>query len=274
MIQVESNIDYIPGHTSSDSNVALQQLKEELAAAKRELDALRNDAEFQLEMTGRLHRSLLPSPVRHPRIDVDVRYMPIDTVSGVYCQVRFPVLSTCYVTMCDISGRGTGPCLLATRVSSEVRHFIMDSMRPREMVEALNAFIFDHFPDFHDTGWILSFVAARIELESKTISYSGAGHPGPLQLRGTQTKVLKSQNQSIGVRRDLLTAKPEHTQTLADGDRLLFYTKGLTQATNAKAQVLGQSGLAQIAADARHVELFKLTDRILEQQARFRFGDD
>ena len=48
------------------------------------------------QLAAKIHRSLLPSPVRHPQIDVDVRYLPIDIVSGNYCQFRFPVPKTCY----------------------------------------------------------------------------------------------------------------------------------------------------------------------------------
>ncbi len=257
-------------HSQADT---YENLKKQLAATNAELEALKNDAEFHLVIYGRLHRSLLPGPINHPRIDVDVKYLPIDTVSGNYCQVRFPFPTTCYITMCDVTGRGVGPCLLATRVSSEVRHFILEGLQPQEIVAALNAFIFDHFPDFHDTGWTLRFVAARIDLETKIITHSCAGSPSPLLVRGAEIEVLKCQNPSIGARRDVLTATPEHARTLATGDRLLFYTNGLTDATNAKGQPLGRGRLARIAADARNTNVFDLADNILDQQARFRHGD-
>jgi serine phosphatase RsbU (regulator of sigma subunit) len=59
----------------------------------------------------------------------------------------------------------------------------------------------------------------------------------------------------------------------AQGDRLLFYTNGLTDATNAKGQPLGRDGLMRIAADARDTTFFNLADNILAQQAKFRDGD-
>ncbi len=251
----------------------IEQLRQELAAANRELESLKNDAEFHLVISGRLHRSLLPGPINHPRIDVDVKYLPLDAVSGNYCQVHFPGPTSCYFTTCDVSGRGVGPCLLATRVSSEVRHFILNGLQPQEIVAALNAFIFAHIPDFHDTGWRMRFMAASYNLESKALSYSCAGASSPLLLRDSACDVLASQNPPIGVRRNILAATPEHTRTLAAGDRLLFYTQGLTSTTNEKAQPLGTDGLARLAVDARNTGVFDLGDRIFDQLAQYRYGD-
>ena len=131
------------------------------------------------QLAAKVHRSLLPSPVRHPQIDVDVRYLPVDNVSGNYCQVRFPVPTICYITICEVRGHGITPSLLATRVSSEVKHFISDRLRPMAVVRELNEFIYENFQDVNVS---LSFIAAQIDPDHRTISYSGAGHPGVLLL--------------------------------------------------------------------------------------------
>ena len=81
----------------------INQLREEVGAAKRALAGKQRESVLQLEIAAQVHRSLLPSPIRHPRINVDVRYLPIEAVGGDYCQVRFPGPSSCYVTMCDVA---------------------------------------------------------------------------------------------------------------------------------------------------------------------------
>jgi sigma-B regulation protein RsbU (phosphoserine phosphatase) len=134
-----------------------------------------------------VHESMLPKPVRHERIDVDVRYLPIKAVGGDYCQLRITEDSRCYITMCDVTGHGIGPALLATRVSSEVRHGILSGLAPRQIVDALNGFIIEQF---QGTELYLTFIAARIDLEERSITYCGAGHPSPLLIRQASGEVL------------------------------------------------------------------------------------
>ena len=98
-----------------------------------------------------VHRSLLPQPVRHHRLQVDVRYLPYDDIGGDYCQVRFVDSDTCYITMCDVVGHGVHAALLATRVSSEVRHWILERRAPSDIVRLLNRFIFGYLA--LDRGW-------------------------------------------------------------------------------------------------------------------------
>ena len=176
----------------------IQQLEAELSAVKRELERRDQAWQGQLQIAARVHESLLPRPVRHPQIDIDTRYVPVDRVGGDYCQVLFPDESICYVTMCDVAGHGVGPALLATRVSSEVRRLVLDRLRPMEIVQGLNAFIVDHF---RDAELFLSFFAAKLDLTRRLLTYSGAGHPGPFLIReGSEPiEVLESQNLLVGV---------------------------------------------------------------------------
>ena len=234
----------------------MKELKDELARGKL--------------VAERVHRSLLPPPLRDPRIDVDVRYLPV-RMGGEYCQVRLPEPSTCYVTMCDVSGQDIASSLLATRVSSEVRHFVLDRLRPMAIVRELNAFICEHFRDAEMT---LSFVAAQIDLEHKTITYSGAGHPASLLLRRSSDSVhaLESQNLVVGAEEKCLSEEPEHTRMLSAGDRLLFYTDGLVDVADAEGQRLGRNGLVRIARDAMSAKVFEMADRILDEVATFRHG--
>ncbi len=250
---------------------SLQRLEAELAGVKRELERREQLSQAQLQIAARVHESLLPCPVRHPQIDIDTRYVPVERVGGDYCQVLFPTESCCYVTMCDVTGHGIGPALLATRVSSEVRRLVLDRLRPMDIVQALNAFIFEHF---HDTGLQLSFLAAQLDLRRGVLTYSGAGHPGTLLIRqGSEAiEVLESRNLLIGVDEQCLSDRPESTQEVNQGDRILFFTDGLTETMDPNRQMLGTDGLARIATITCSGTIFDMADCILERVAAFRSG--
>lgn len=226
-----------------------------------------------LRLAALVHRSLLPAPLRTPHIDVDIRYQPVDRIGGDYCQVHLADASTCYITLCDVCGHGIGSALLATRVSSEVRYFIGDRLPPREIVRRLNEFVYGNF---RGTGLFLTFIAARIDLRRRTLTYSGAGHPGPLwwSRRSDQVRVLPSQNMVIGLLEDCLGDEAERTVQLDQGDRLLFYTDGVTEAADADAGMLREEGLARIFHAASSVDLTALADHTLEQVSRHGQAED
>lgn len=249
-----------------------------IAERKRAETALHESEEWaeqerrrQLQLAAKVHRSLLPKPVRHESIHVDVRYIPIEEVGGDYCQVRFTDQETCYITMCDVTGHGIGAAALASRVSSEVRHLILDDRRPAEIVQLLNAFVLEHFGDTH---LFLTFVAARIEVNTRTLTYSGAGHPSPLLIRRASGTVqpLASQNPLVGAFEDVLAEEPQHSLQLERGDRLLFYTDGVIETAAASGQQLGIDGLVRIGSEAMKLELFEMADHILGQVDQYRDG--
>ncbi len=248
-----------------------ERLRAEIGKLRQQLATEREKTGIYLAVAEQVHRSLLPSPIRTARLDVDVRYLPIEAVGGDYCQVRFPNPETCYVTICDVAGHGLGAALIASRVSSEVRRFIMDGLRPQDIVRSLNEFIFEYFQEAH---LFLSFMAARIDFHRETVTISGAGHPPALHICPVSSSVhaIDSQNIVLGVNRDCLAREAEHTRPFVPGDRLLLYTDGVTEARNALGRQLGSTALKQLAAEAISSDTFRMADQILEQVSEFRHG--
>ena len=205
--------------------ILLDNLYNQIERANKTLRQTQVELSRQLAVAELVHASLLPKPIKHDRIHIDVRYLPIDQVGGDYCQVYFPDDRTCYITMCDVTGHGIPASLLATRVSSEVRNWALNGCEPKAIVQMLNDFIMDHF---NKTSLFLSFVVARIDLEDRTITWSNAGHPTPLLVRRNDGKIdsLKSQNVLIGVLRDCLDAEPQSTLPLEPGTVFSFTPMG------------------------------------------------
>ncbi len=56
---------------------SIEQLEAELETSRRELKRREQMWESQLNIAARVHRSLLPKPVSHPHIEVEVRYVPM-----------------------------------------------------------------------------------------------------------------------------------------------------------------------------------------------------
>lgn len=242
-----------------------------IAELERALEMSELRQQWRLKLAAQVHRSLLPRAVRHQRIVADVRYLPIDDVGGDYCQIRFPDLETCYVTLFDVTGHGVGAALLAARVSGKVHHAILAGRQPAEMIQSLNEFFDDYFSDVQ---LYLTCFVARIDLRQHRITCSGAGHPSPLLLRCSTRDVepLVSQNPLIGVMRDALDDKPEQTIDVEPGDRLLVYSDGLMETENESHKQLGVSGLARFGLETFELDLFEAVDRIIDRVEAYQFG--
>ncbi len=76
----------------------------------------------------------------------------------------------------------------------------------------------------------------------------------------------------IGVMEDCLDEEPEHTLPLQRGDRLLFYTDGLTETADAHGHGLGVQRLSEIGVQAGSVSLFEVADYILDRVAEHQHG--
>lgn len=249
----------------------IQGLRAELDRLKRELDWRQRVWPDNLELASRVHQSLLPKALRHPKIDVDVRYQPLGAISSNYCQVIFSDDSHCYMAMCDVTGKGMAPALLATTTNTEVRHMMAAGLRPAEIARQLDEFICEHYAG---TELLVSFIAIRLDLDKPSLTYSGAGHPAPILIH-QQTKkaeAMRSQNLILGVGKSCLSSEPETTLEMAKGDRLLLFTDAIIQTPGSSGEPLGLNGLARIASITCAGDFFESAQCILNQLDSFRVG--
>lgn len=170
-------------------------------------------------------------------------------------------------------GHGTGPALLATRISSEVRHGIMYRMEPCAIARSLDEFMAEYF---QHTGLFLSFVAARIDFDRLELTWSGAGHPSPLLLpaNGREPQYLASQNPLIGIRLPGFDEFHQETVTVRPGDRFFLFTDGLYEVVNAEKRQLGTHGFAEIARGTTGCDLFEVADRVFQEIQQYQHGPD
>jgi len=91
--------------------------------------------------------------------------------------------------------------------------------------------------------------------------------------RDRTVQPLESQNPLIGICYEGLD-RQSHDGSLAleSGDRLVFYTDGVTETADRTGRLLGTAGLAQIAAEAMSVGLFQMADRILDRVTHHQQG--
>ena len=98
---------------------------------------------------------------------------------------------------------------------------------PAEMLRYLNR----HFEFLWESPMFATALSALIDPRDRSVTIACAGHPPPLLLRGRQVTVLPVDATMPVLMMDLPKV-PDVRHALQGGDRLLFYTDGVTERSN------------------------------------------
>ena len=126
------------------------------------------------------------------------------------------------------------------------------------------------------SGRFATFCYARIDAAGRRIVYSNAGHNPPLLVRaGGAVERLTEGGMVLGVFPDNTYEQAE--LPLGSGDRLVFYTDGITEARNAAGEWYDEDKLAAAASAARTEPVEAMKDALLAEVNAFtggQFEDD
>jgi sigma-B regulation protein RsbU (phosphoserine phosphatase) len=120
-----------------------------------------------------------------------------------------------------------------------VRAFAVETVTPAELCARVNRMISGHIT----VGRFITFFYAILDTQSRRLAYANAGHNPPL-LRGAdgQVRPLDRGGTVLGLFRD--SPYEQEVIGLRPGDRLLFFTDGLSEAANAAEEEFGEERLA------------------------------
>ncbi len=188
----------------------------ELLAVQRELETARE-----------IQRSLLPDgPPRVRGIELAVRYLPMTAVAGDLYDFVEQGRSGLGILVADVSGHGVPAALVASMVklafSTEGAH----AHDPARVLGGMNRALSRQLRQAFVTA-----VYAFIDTDRRTMTVANAGHPPVLVGRAGGSV------ETVGEHGLLLGFVPEVSYTntvldLRDGDLVLLYTDGVTEARN------------------------------------------
>ena len=204
-----------------------------------------------LDAAAHIQSSLLPHrPAGIPGVTVDWLYEPCEQLGGDSFNIFMLDERFAGFYLLDVTGHGVVAALQSvalTRVLADVwPSSVMRGIRaPASVARRLNA----EFPINPDVWQFFTFLGGVLDLSTFTVRYVSAGHPGPVHIpAGGDPVVLEAAGLPIGMFPD--ADYTEFVATLGEGDRLFFYSDGVTDAMNPADEDFGQAGLvATLAAN-------------------------
>jgi sigma-B regulation protein RsbU (phosphoserine phosphatase) len=216
-------------------NLELQQTVES-GTARLELQ------EEELARAREIQQSLLPRNI--PQIsgfEVAGAWQPASAVSGDYYDVLRLGDHQLGICIADVVGKGVSAALLMANVQAAVRAFATDSESPARVCAKVNRLLHENIA----TGKFVTFLYGILDGETHTFQYCNAGHLYPIFLSGGAVRMLEQGGAVLGVFADW--KYEDFKIELRDGDRLLLFTDGITEASDSKGQEFEESRIAAFA---------------------------
>ncbi len=177
-----------------------------------------------------MQNQLIPSvPPVTEGASIYTLYRPIEMVGGDFFDfIPFRKDAT-GIFISDVSGHG----VTASLITGMIKTLIDTADNTRESPGTLLNYINSRSNGLM-AGNFLTTLYGIVDTAGMTFTYSRGGHTLPLLLRNGRIEELHSRGAFIGVYKDLTFE--EKAVTLNRGDRILLYTDGLTEATNARGK--------------------------------------
>jgi sigma-B regulation protein RsbU (phosphoserine phosphatase) len=231
--------------------------------------------EEEMRLAREIQMSLLPrGPLLMPGMTISALCVPAREVGGDYYDVVALPDGRYGVMIADVSGKGMSAALYMAELKGLMLSLSQMHLSPRDLLVNANRLISMHL----DSRSFITMTYAVIDPASGVMTYARAGHTPLLYLpagngSGGRAGILAPDGMVLGLRIDdgerFSSLLSEVTLKLRPGDLLVFFTDGISEAMNERAECFGETQLAELVEEHGHLPIGELRERILREIAAF-----
>jgi serine phosphatase RsbU (regulator of sigma subunit) len=211
----------------------------------------------ELELAREIQESLLPDRhLRHGELSVHAIFRPAAAVGGDYFDI-FPLgEGRLLVVVGDVAGHGLHAGLLMASLKSTVAALVHEGYSGADLVSRVNALVLGAAAD----PTMATLCVVDIDTESDTLNLANAGHPPAYLIHDGRSEELLVSSLPLGTS----LAKPGSIdRPFPAGARILLYSDGLVEATDATGEPFTYERLATVVADGASMTGGELETSIL-----------
>ena len=187
-----------------------------------------------------IQEALLPRSSPYiPGFAVSGLCVPVGAVGGDWYDF-IPMKDGCWgLVLADVSGKGTAAALLMAATRGVLRSLAEASCTPREVLEKLNRLLVEDLPPAR----FVTMAFAVLDPAERTLTFASAGHLQPLLIHGEEAHFLHT---DAGLPLGLALGDYSEAEIqLKPGCRVVFYSDGITEATNPDEEEYGELRLKE-----------------------------
>lgn len=212
-----------------------------IATPPTELQCIEKLREQELEEARVIQSGMMPShPLHEGQVIISHEFQPVMEVGGDYLDYFALPDGKIGLYIGDVSGKGLPAALYAALAVGTLRGVHKTGQQPGQVLSLLNErLLLRGIPARHTAIQYAIFDAVHAQMK-----IASAGMPGPLLIRGRDTRVLQIAGLPPGLFQD--ATYDEFTLQLEPGDSVLFCTDGLTDARNRFEHEFELTGLQEV----------------------------
>jgi sigma-B regulation protein RsbU (phosphoserine phosphatase) len=162
-------------------------------------------------------------------------YDPVGPVSGGYCDIVVPqdAGGRVYYFVGDVAGKGVAASLLMAQLNAIIRSLLPKAPPIATLVEEANRLFCEGSPKGH-----FATLAGGLAHPDGRVEICNAGHCPPLHIHSGSSSAIRRTGLPLGAMCESTFLSREIR--MAPGDRLVFYTDGMTETRNPSGEFFGE----------------------------------
>lgn len=255
--KLKTQIDY--GRSLRDREAATQSRERQL--------------KLELEEAREIQRSLMPRRMPHLHgFSIASAWQPARGVSGDYLAAFKLDESRAALCVADVAGKGVPAALLMSNLQAALKSFASESISPSELCGKLNRLMCGNTP----LRKFITCFYSELDIAARKLTFTNAGHNPPMLVcRAGGCIRLEEGGRVLGAFCDSTFTQQEIQ--LEEGDKLLLFTDGVTEARNADGEEFGDERLQHCLRSYTGRDAAELRTLILDEVTAFcggNFDDD
>lgn len=241
----------------------VEELKEALKG-KQKLAAL----EQELDIARQIQTSVLPADLIETNIvEICGTMKAAKEVGGDFYDFFKIDEERIGVVIADVSGKGVPAAFFMLITRTLLKAIAMFGLGPAEVMRKLN----DHLSVENDQMFFVTMIYGELNIRTGAFHYANAGHnPAYILNDGGCQPVHMPEGMALAVMEGV--EFEECKIDMVQGDALIFYTDGVTEAFNAYKEPYGEARLAERLSDYYHKETHNIPTDLTQSVYAFAEG--
>jgi sigma-B regulation protein RsbU (phosphoserine phosphatase) len=231
----------------------------EHARAQTKIASQLKQRESEVEEAREIQQRFLPHEI--PALtgyQISSMWQPARVVGGDYYDILTLKREMLGICIADVAGKGMPAALVMGNLQAAFRGIAATELEPEVVCDRLNALVCDNL----GADRFITMFYAQLDGEARKLRYVNAGHNAPIVARrdGSHRR-LEVGGGVLGIFPNERYASGEEDLTV--GDRVVFFTDGVTEAADASADEFGDKRLIETVMANRSHDAEQMQKNIL-----------
>ncbi len=228
---------------------------------------LRERMEQEFSMAREIQQTFLPDSM--PELkgwEIDARWITAREVGGDFYDIIPQDDHRLGLVIADVADKGMPAALYMTVTRTLIRAVTHGRTSPADVLQRVNNLLVMDAQN----GMFITVFYAILDLKSGTLTFANAGHNKPIfvQHGSGKTEILPKGGMALAVLENI--ELQDHTLQLEEGDCLLCYTDGVTEAFSPDDEMFGEDRLETLLSSLQGQTIHDTLDVIIKTVTDFR----